>query len=272
MVSRYTQGAKRVPCGKCVQCLKRRQNGWAFRLKQESKISESAIFLTLTYDDENIPITPMGLHTLRKSDFQKFMKRLRKTIKNSNIKYYACGEYGTQTQRPHYHAIMFNLPRLWTQDTAKLYETWGQGHLYFGEANIQTMHYVIGYMQKPAISNEIIDYRTGEIITTDRQKEFSLMSKRMGIGYLTPQMQRYHQQKLISYVTLQGGEKTSLPRYFRDKIFNQAQRKIMNEAADAARDIHFEKFFNNDYKHLTSWKQQEIIKHEKKIRLSREKI
>ena len=97
-----------VPCGKCIPCRKRRASHWSFRIMEESKISSSACFLTLTY--EEAPYTQNGFPTLVKKDYQNFLKRLRKLAPNKKLKYFACGEYGTQTQRPHYHAIIFNLP------------------------------------------------------------------------------------------------------------------------------------------------------------------
>lgn len=262
MKNRYEEGAKIVPCGKCVQCLQRRINGWTFRLNQELKRSTSACFLTLTYETE--PLSFNQQPTLDKTDFQKFMKRLRKKIKNSNIKYYACGEYGTQTQRPHYHAIMFNMPQSWINDSVKLHETWSHGHIYIGEAEMASFSYVVGYLNKGRWQP------THEL--DDRNPEFSLMSKNMGSNYQTPQMERWHKSRLASYATMPGGQKVSLPRYYRDKIFTKAERQILNECAILEREAQFEKLFNNDYKHEVQWKKQTIKKDEKKQRQARQKI
>src|SRR5690606_3072882 len=110
-----------VPCGKCPQCLRARQNAWSFRLTEHLKHSLSGYFVTLTYSDYHLPMTQNGLPTVDKTHFQKFMKRLRKNLKPKYygltfkkemppIRYYAVGEYGKITMRPHYHAIIFNLP------------------------------------------------------------------------------------------------------------------------------------------------------------------
>lgn len=45
-----------VPCGKCVECLKRRQNTLAARCASEANKKGSMQFLTLTYNDESLPI------------------------------------------------------------------------------------------------------------------------------------------------------------------------------------------------------------------------
>ena len=80
-------------------------------------------------NDENAPFAEGGFSLLR-SDFQKFMKRLRKHAKSTKIKYYACGEYGTNyTERPHYHAIVFNLPRPFDKYITK---AWKYGHIHVG--------------------------------------------------------------------------------------------------------------------------------------------
>ena len=41
--------------------------------------------------------------------FKKFMKRLRKRFKGKRIRFYMCGEYGEQFDRPHFHACIFGV-------------------------------------------------------------------------------------------------------------------------------------------------------------------
>ncbi len=262
---------KIVPCGKCIKCLQRRQNGWAFRLTKESQISTSACFITLTYSD--YPTSPQGLPTLHKKDYQNFLKRLRKKLpKTSGIKYYACGEYGTQTHRPHYHAIMFNLPQRYIQDRTILANIWGHGHVDIAPCNTATIMYVTKYLLKGGFTPhpDIIDYTTGEIIQDDRTKEFSLMSKKMGSNYLTPQMIKYHKETLNSYITLKGGQPAALPRYFRDQIYTKEESKIINEAALLARETDFIKLFDDCFKKQITWKKNLIRKDEKQQRLERQ--
>ena len=99
-----------IPCGKCIGCRLEYSRQWANRCMLELQYHDSAYFVTLTYNEEHVPRT--GLHgemSLRKRDFQLFMKRLRKKYSDDRIRFYAAGEYGTTTQRPHYHAILFGL-------------------------------------------------------------------------------------------------------------------------------------------------------------------
>ena len=64
----------------------------------------------------------IGRFWVDKKHFQNFYKKLRKKVPHkpyikkdgttgykSNIKYYACGEYGTNNHRPHYHVVDFPL-------------------------------------------------------------------------------------------------------------------------------------------------------------------
>lgn len=45
-----------VPCGKCINCLKNRQSSMAVRIKREAEKKGSLVFLTLTYDDDHLPL------------------------------------------------------------------------------------------------------------------------------------------------------------------------------------------------------------------------
>lgn len=107
-----------IPCGQCVGCRISRAREWADRLMLEKEYHDSSYFVTLTYNDEHVPKSyyadpDTGLAhpslTLSKRDLQLFMKRLRAAFPNDKIRFYACGEYGPQTWRPHYHMILFGI-------------------------------------------------------------------------------------------------------------------------------------------------------------------
>lgn len=162
-----------VPCGKCPNCLKRKISGWSFRLMQEHKVSKNGYFITLTYDTTTVPISKSGFMELNKRDVQLFFKRLRKAqAKHSRcmdrqmgspLKYYAVGEYGGRTMRPHYHAIIFNVSRELIQDA------WNRGSVHYGEISEASVGYTLKYICKPS--------KVPLHKNDDRQKEFSLMSK-----------------------------------------------------------------------------------------------
>jgi hypothetical protein len=204
------------PCGKCPPCIRRRVSGWAFRLNKQSEQSNSAHFVTLTYNDEHITKTKSGLDTLVKADVQKFFKRLRKLTKEK-ISYYAVGEYGTDGQRPHYHIILFNAnPKIvenaWSIDNNVL------GNIHFGDVGEASVGYTLKYISK----EKKIPMFNGD----DRQKEFALMSKGLGKGYLTEQMVKWHKRNIENrvYLPLKDGKKAAMPRYYKDKLYDKGQK------------------------------------------------
>lgn len=98
-----------IPCGQCLECRMQYARTWADRCVLELQSHESSYFLTLTYDNEHVNWTDDYMHmTLRKKDLQDFHKRLRDRL-DYPIRYYASGEYGDITKRPHYHDIVFGL-------------------------------------------------------------------------------------------------------------------------------------------------------------------
>lgn len=216
-----------LPCGKCPPCKMRRVNSWVFRLQQEDKVATSAYFVTLTYDNLHIPLSENGYATLCKRDFQLFMKRLRKLSKNK-LKYYAVGEYGGITKRPHYHMILFNLEDVkplpiggyrselieeaWTKEN-RLGQRTLIGKVDIGSVTQDSIAYTTKYIDK---SNR--DRKHGR---EDWEKEFSLMSKGLGLNYLTDQAISYHKADLSrNYLTKAGNHQIALPRYYAKRIYN----------------------------------------------------
>lgn len=204
-----------VPCGKCPDCLKRRTSVWSYRLRKEEERSVSSLFVTLTYDTTLVPISPNGFMTLCKRDVQLFFKRLRKLHPPQlpPIKYYIVGEYGSQRKRPHYHAIIFNanefdILKAWVDP----FEKTPIGQVDIGTVTGASIGYTVKYINKghwrPMHKND------------DRVPEFSLMSKKLGSAYLSPNVVKYHHENLSkAYITLEDGIIIALPRYYKDKIF-----------------------------------------------------
>lgn len=125
-----------------------------------------ALFLTLTYDYDNIPMNK-GKFTLQKSDYQGFMKRLRKRLPDRVFKYVVCGEYGKERNRPHYHMILVGAD---FDDAKHILASWGKGFVHFGTATAASIAYTFKYAIKGTVA--AVDYR--------QTKEFVCMSK--GIG------------------------------------------------------------------------------------------
>jgi len=150
-----------VPCNRCPPCKHRRINEWVFRIMWEERYNSIAShFVTLTYGTEHVPLTPNGFMSLRKTDLQKFFKRLRKNTGLRDVKYYACGEYGSKTNRPHYHAIIFGwwpkdaVPWQKAKDGSQLYtsavldKVWGYGFSSVGAVTFGSALYVAQYVVK----------------------------------------------------------------------------------------------------------------------------
>lgn len=205
------------PCGSCFACLSRRVSQWSFRLRQEEKSAHSALFVTLTYDDIHLPYS--SYPTLHKPDLQSFLKRLRqyeirKRKNNHKVVYYACGEYGDESQRPHYHLILFNASYDGVVDSWKDSSGYAMGHVKFGDVSAQSIGYVCGYVNK----GRIIPAFDGD----DRVKEFSLMSKGIGKGYVTPEIVAWHNSDARNrFYVSHNDEKTSMPRYFKSRLFSE---------------------------------------------------
>lgn len=181
-----------VRCGRCMGCRIHRSYVWAIRCTHEASLYDNNIFATFTYNDEHLPFG----ETLVRDHMPAFFKRLRKT--NLNLRMFYCGEYGGLTNRPHYHALIFNYKpsdseHFTTRDgtpvytSQKLTETWGMGNTEFGNVTFESASYTAGYITKKINGDRAedhyqwIDPDTGQII--DRLPEFQGQSLRPGIGH-----------------------------------------------------------------------------------------
>lgn len=257
-----------VPCGKCLLCLRRRQSAWSFRLYEEMKVSESACFLTLTYTDLSLPYSMNGFPTLDKTDYQRFMKRLRKAVEPVKLKYYSCGEYGTTTHRPHYHSIMFNLPQAYLRDPQRIEAHWSFGHVRLDPCNLATIGYVTKYIMKGHWEPKH-DTETG--LMDDRLPQFSLKSNGLGKKHLTPAMKKYYKENQISHVTLPGGIKLSMPRYYRDKVYSKQERKQIAMEGQKVMDAFNETAFADEW-HRVCWIRDQDRKRVKLDNINRQKL
>jgi len=260
-----------VPCGKCPACLSRRTSVWTFRLKQQAKNANSSHFITLTYDTRFVPITKRGFLTLEKRDVQLYFKRLRKLHGQNHtpIKYYLAGEYGSKTFRPHYHIILFNA------DIELIHKAWDKGEVHIGELTEASAAYTAKYINK----GKVIPMHQND----DRIPEFSLMSKKLGINYLSEKIINYHRADIErNFITLEDGKKISLPRYFREKIWTEKERRIQaDKLAEKFKQLEDQKQLEYYTKNQTlegyeqlkeSGKIYRITDHQKRAREGRNKI
>lgn len=216
-----------LPCGKCLGCRELQQQQLALRVTHEARFYDNNQFLTLTYDEDNCPIG------LQKRDMQNFWKRLRKHT-HAKIKHLTCGEYGTRTQRPHYHAAALGLPisdlKKWDSENSRsdtLEKLWGNGIVTVTELTEDRIKYVAGYVLKKAgYQKQIYCDEDG----VDLQPPYRDMSKGLGRQWLD----KYSDDLRRGYVE-QAGAKYSIPRYYADRIKKdkaELYRKIEQTKAD----------------------------------------
>lgn len=211
----------KLPCGGCVGCRTERARQWSVRMMHERAEHKFNAFVTLTYEDKNVP--PGG--TLVKRDLQLFFKRLRKS-KHAGIRYFACGEYGDLNLRPHYHAILFNCrfedaKPLNLMGENKYYESeqlrraWGLGYVALGDVTYQSCNYVARYVMKKRTGKLAVDHyqvMDGDGQVFDREPEFSLMSNKPGIG--ANYYAKYGQELRDHDSIIIDGKEVPVPRYY----------------------------------------------------------
>ena len=199
-----------VPCGKCELCMKRRQREWFIRNYFEFKNSETAYFITLTYDEEHLP------NGVVKKDCQDFLKRLRKPLGKHRISYFLVSEYGDQFHRPHYHMLLYNYPLKNIENVKKsIEEAWQNGLASVGSVTSASINYCTKYCLKAENKNE------GASLLPP---VFMLCSRRPALGSSFVQDERnkkYYAVSKSTYRTIDGC-KYPLPGYYKHKLFDDS--------------------------------------------------
>lgn len=237
-----------IPCGKCIGCALDKSSDWACRCWCEMQQWENNCFITLTYNNENLP---EGGYLVKK-DLQDFMKRLRyyhKGIqewtnpqtgkKEYPIRFLACGEYGpgeNSTHRPHYHILIFN----WKpQDKLKFYkenhngdriliskeitDIWGKGFTTVGDLTYKSACYVARYCTKKMFKG----VKHATLKKALIEPEFILMSRNGGIGI---KYWKDYQQAILKRegILIKIGDKVknrNIPKYFEKKYKENNEKK-----------------------------------------------
>ena len=240
-----------LPCGQCVECRLARSREWATRCMLETKDHKNNYFITLTYNNDNLPkgnginidtgeIFEVG--TLKPKDLQDFMKRLRITWERkyniTNIRYYACGEYGEQYARPHYHAIIFGLPIFdlkpdhrskkgnMNYRSDEIEKIWGKGRIAIGTVTWDSCAYTARYVMKKQTGKGKEEYK--KIIGVE--PEFVRMSRRPGIArnYYEQHKKNIYECDEIWISTRKGVQKVKPSKYY-DKLFDIEEHEELEE-------------------------------------------
>lgn len=238
-----------VPCGRCVGCRLDRSKSWAVRCLHEASLHSHSCFLTLTYGDANLPDNG----SLDPTALQLFMKRLRSSLSAAidpapqvqgsqapwgRVRYFACGEYGRDLSRPHYHVLLFGYDfpdkvfvkksgEFVLYSSASLTALWPFGFSWIGDVSPASAAYVAGYVHKKQYGRNAdfkyqrVDSSTGEVLAT-LEPEFVRMSRRPGLGkaWFDKFRKEVYPDEGISAVSF-GGRLVRPPRFY-----DQALEKV----------------------------------------------
>ena len=191
--SRRVRDNQQVPCGNCLGCRAEQGRQWAVRMMHEAQMHDHAWFLTLTYDNDQLP----EKGTLVPEHFRSFVKSVRRDHPPGSVSYFGCGEYGDQRRRPHYHAVLYGVEfsdryihthrggyPVWRSETLERY--WRRGISEFSTVTFGSASYVASYVRKKVEARDNEDYylrvddETGEL--HEVEPEFARMSLRPAIG------------------------------------------------------------------------------------------
>lgn len=215
-----------IACGQCIGCRIAKRDSWAFRCYAESRMYRENSFVTLTYDNDNIPTHG----SLNYSDVQSFHHRLRKRL--GPFRFFVVGEYGEQTLRPHYHALYFGLSfpdavksnSVYSKhdvfESKLLSDCWGKGQCSIGSVTYESARYCAVYTTKK-ITGDLAELHysrlikeTGELVQVD--PEFARMSLKPGIG--ASWFDKYYPEVLAHKGVHVNNRKQKIPSYFMSRL------------------------------------------------------
>jgi len=245
MLCKYPSKFKNVsdraafPCGQCMPCRLNKRRIWSHRIMLEALLHEQNSFLTLTYHDENLPADG----SVDPEEHRLFIMRFRNTYRRKfgkELRFYAVGEYGEKTMRPHYHYALFGYPHCMyrgaTYTNQKFQpcqcpsckfvsDIWGKGHILLGELTQDSAQYIAGYVTKKLTSDKT---SFQQMVLEGRHPEFARQSRNPGIArdivpliatQLTKHNISHHTE--LPKVLKHGNKAMPLGRYLTDKLYDE---------------------------------------------------
>lgn len=255
----WTDGVGRVwrpiqiPCGQCVGCRIAYSKTWANRCVCESLSYPEELnwFVTLTYDNDHVPVGSKGALTLRPADLSAWIKRLRRKleylgIQSDGVRFFGCGEYGGQTLRPHFHVLLFNAPLTTTGIVARnnrgdcfyncpeVNETWHDGYVIVGRFNWLTAAYTARYVLKKQKGIGKVVYKELGI-----EPEFTRMSRRPGIGldWFLNHYEDVYEHDNIVLPAVDGKKKVVKPPHYFDSKYELLEPERFREIKDKREEL-----------------------------------
>lgn len=234
----------KLPCSQCIGCRIKRSKEWALRCVHEASLWHENAFITLTFNNDHL--NERG--SLVKSDFVKFMKRFRKRCKGMDatsdgkkvifpIRYFHCGEYGDDMDRPHHHACIFNynfpdkkhwmtrkghqvyrseeLENLWIDDKGQ-----SLGFSEVGEVNFESAAYIARYITKKINGPHAASHyyrHDDDGVAYYLEPEYITMSRRPGLA--SGWFEKYQKDVYPKDFVTHKGVKHRPPKYY-DRIYD----------------------------------------------------
>ena len=193
------------PCRKCWACLQNRRNEWTIRIVEECKAHYYNYFVSLTYDDQFVPITESGYYTLSRDDIRDFTLKLHKKAGRMKVRYFLVGEYGSKSHRPHYHCVIFSdVPFTF----ADFNEVWSyRGGIVIGRVTSDSAAYVVKNHQWSPPDG------VGDILPP-----FQSQSQGIGRNFLKNKDSYVSREKFTFH---QNGKNVPIPKYLKKKMFSE---------------------------------------------------
>jgi len=189
-----------VPCGRCTACRVNYGLNWSIRVKHELEMHDFALWVCLTYNDVHLSLQNLEYdngckNSLERRELQLFLKNFRRDIEPLKVRFFACGEYGDEFNRPHYHIIIFGISpeHPYFKDKYKFYQngqwkgwridnlpSWPHGFVEIDKdtAGVNAARYVAKYMLKKYKGKDSVQHYAELGI----KPEFIAMSLKPGIG------------------------------------------------------------------------------------------
>lgn len=209
-----------IGCGECIECRKQKAREWQIRLTEELPIWKYKYFVTLTFDAKELDKickelqgTNTNVNKAAKLAIRRFLERWRKKYGKS-VKHWFITELGHEgTERIHLHGLIFDNKE---HTNAEFAELWKYGYTYTGDYCTQrTINYIIKYVTKIDLDHK-------------GYKADIFCSAGLGAHYLNNNMIRqkhkFANKDTCQYYTLKNGQRVALPKYYRNKLWSQAQR------------------------------------------------
>lgn len=236
VLDRHRERYLTVPCGRCYACRNRKRSEWILRLKHHLQFYPRAYMITLTYNDEHLPMKD-GQPCFRYRDVQLFMKRLRKRFTGQKLSYFVVGEFGDKFGRPHYHLLLFNLPKIKNHVKVQhfLSDIWQNGFVHCGILTPRGITYTVKYCFKSYVENACrCNTRTVDVLNNimygiplpdfpKEFKEFHRCSTKPFIGYdyVEKYKESYRREPETGVIYDINGYCFTIPRIYVDRIYKQ---------------------------------------------------